>query len=190
MVSRQALITRRAEDAIQAGLQPGERLLAGAALTAGPSPWNSLWVIAGAITLIAAALGGLFGRQFILPGAVLAAAGAAFPVAAIGLTCHPVYVAVSDQRLIGWRLTRFRRAPLRLAFAAPLAGLRITGYRTGRHGSSVRCEIPGQKSVHLHADRSGYAGFAELGMALRHSRAITDWDPPPYPLTPRGQYPG
>ncbi len=145
MAVRRMAIKRQAEDAIQPMLQPGERILAGSAVACGPSRSSGAWVPALGLALVAEALVGIFGPQpSLLSVGLLAAIGAGFPILAVHFAYRPMYIAVSDQRLIGLRLSRLGGAPGRLAFAAPLTDVRIRGHRSGRSRSSVRCEIRGR----------------------------------------------
>ena len=181
MPARRTAIKRQAEDAIRPMLEPGEQTRAGAAVACGPTRWGSVWVAALALALIAEGLTGIFGPQSnLVSGSLPAAVGVCFPLLAFGMASRPMYIAVSDQRLIGLRLSRFSSAPGRLAFAAPLVDVRITGHRSRRSESSVRCEIRGRKRTRLIVERSWYRDFTEVTTALRHSGAMTEWDPP-YP---------
>ena len=182
MPARRAAIKRQAEDAMRPVLQPGERVLAGAAVACGTSWWQGAWIGAVGLALVAEGLAGLFGPQpTLLSGSLPAAVGVGFPLLAAGLAYRPMYVAVSEQRLIGWRLSRLGRTPGRLAFAAPMADIRITDHRRGRSGVSVRCEIRGRRRTRLNVHRSWYPDFAEVTTTLRHSGALTEWDLPRYP---------
>lgn len=181
MQVRRTAIKRQAEDAIRPMLQPGEWTRAGAAVACGPSRWDGVWVAAVALALIAEGLVSLFGPQpNLLSGSLLAAVGVGFPLLAAGLAPRPMYIAVSDQRLIGLRLSRLGSAPGRLAFAAPLSDVRITDHRRGRSRSSVRCDIRGRKRTRLNVERAWYPDFAEVTTNLRHMGAMTEWDLP-YP---------
>jgi hypothetical protein len=181
MPVRTTAIKRQAEDAIQPMLYPGERTRAGAAVACGPSRSSGAWVCAVAIALVAEGLVGIFGPQpSLLSGGVLAAIGAGFPILAVHFAYRPMYIAVSDQRLIGLRLSRLGGAPGRLAFAAPLTDVRIRDHRSGRSRSSVRCEIRGRTRTRLNVERPWYPDFAHVTMELRHFGAVTDWDLPPY----------
>jgi hypothetical protein len=183
MLVRRTAIKRQAEDAIRPMLQPGEQTRAGAAVACGPSHLGGAWVSALTLALAAEAVIGLFGPQpSLLCDGLLAAIGVGFPLLAVHLAFRPMYIAVSDQRLIGVRLSRLGGAPGRLAFAAPLADVRITGHRAGRAASSVRCEIRGRKRTRLNIERSWYGDFAEVTVALWHCGAVTEWDRLPYPM--------
>jgi hypothetical protein len=182
MQVRRTAIKRQAEEAIRPVLHPGERTRAGAAVACGPSRWKGAWLSAVALALVAEGLLGIFGPQpSLLSAGLLAAVGAGLPLLALLFASRPMYIAVSDQRLIGLRLSRLGGAPGRLAFEAPLADVRITGHRSGRSGNSVRCEIRGRKRTRLNVERSWFADFAEVTMALWHSGAMTEWDRLPYP---------
>jgi hypothetical protein len=175
MPVRRMAIKGQAEEAIRPMLQPGERTRAGAAVACGPSRSTGAWVSAVAFALVAEVVVGIFGPPpSLLSGGLLAAIGVGLPLLAVHLACRPMYIAVSDQRLIGLRLSRLGGAPGRLAFAAPLADVRITGHRSGRSGRSVRCEIRGRRRTRLNVERSWYPDFAEVTMELWHSGAVTE----------------
>src|ERR1700730_18354857 len=112
MAVRRMAIKRQAENAIQPMLQPGERILAGSAVACGPSPSSGAWVPALVLALFAEALVRILGPQpSLLSVGLLAAIGAGFPILAVYLAWRPMFVAVSDQRLIGLRLSRVGGAP-------------------------------------------------------------------------------
>jgi hypothetical protein len=181
MQVRRRAIKRQAEDAIRPMLQPGERTRAGVAVASGLCRPGGAWSIALALTLVAEVVVGIFGPQpTLLSFGLLAAIGAGFPLLAVHFTRRPMYIAVSDQRLIGLRLSRLGGVPGRLAFTAPLADVRITDHRTGRSGSSVRFEIRGRKRTRLNVERCWYPDFAELTTELGHFGAMTGWGWPPH----------
>jgi hypothetical protein len=181
MPMRSTAIKRQAEEAIQPRLHPGERILAGAAVACGPTRPGGAWVFAVAVALIAEGLLGIFGPQpSLLSSGLLAAIAAGLPLLAAVFVCRPMYVAVSDMRLIGVRLSRLGAAPGRLAFAALLADVRVTDHRSARSGSSVRCEIRGRRRTRLNVERSWHPEFAEVTTNLCHLGAMTEWDRP-YP---------
>lgn len=93
---------------------------------------------------------------------------------------RPMYVAVTGRRLICCRLSRLGSAPARLAFAAPLADVRIARHRSGRLSSSVRCEIAGQRGIRWDIGRAWPQDFAQVDLLLARSGAYTASDPP-YP---------
>jgi hypothetical protein len=172
----------RAEEALRDGLQPGERIAAGSAVTSDPSRWGAAALLAAAVAVTAAALASLLGPLPAGPACVLAV-----PVLGLGIQFlpRPMYIAVTGRQLIGCRLSRLRTTPRRPAFAAPLAELRIVNYRSGRYGTSFRCEMPGRKPMLLHVGRSGRKDFAEVDMVLARSGAFAKLDPP-YPCAGRG----
>lgn len=175
MPARRTAIKRQAEDAIRPLLEPGERTRAGAAVACGPTRWGVVWVAAVALALIAEGLTGIFGPQSnLLSGSLPAVVGVLFPVLAIGIAPRPMYIAVSDQRLIGLRLSRFGSAPGRLAFAAPLGEVRVT---RSRSPGSVRCEIRGRKRTRLNVEGPWRADFAEVTTALRYSGVLSEPGP-------------
>jgi hypothetical protein len=108
----------------------------------------------------------------------------ALPVLGLGIQVlpRPMYVAVSDQRLICSRMSRLRGTPRRPVFAALLADLRILSYRSGKFGASLRCDMPGRKPLLLHWSRAQRKDFAEVDTALARSGAFATFDPP-YPST-------
>ena len=175
-----AAVNRRAEEALRHELHPGEHVAASAAVMSNPSRWGAAAFLALALAMAAAGLATLFGQPGPLTGGPVI--GLALPVLALGIQFlpRPMYVAVTGQRVICCRLSRLRSAPRRLAFAVPLADLRIVKYRSGTYGGSMRCEVPGHKRIRLDASRAARKDFAEVGMALARSGAFTKLDPP-YP---------
>jgi hypothetical protein len=170
-------LKRRAEEALRHDLQPGERIAVGSAVTSDPSRWGAAALLVAALVLTAAGLANLVGP---LPaGPVIALA---LPIVGLGIQVlpRPMYVAVTGRRLICYRLSRLRSTPGRPAFAVPLAELRIVSYRSGKYGTSIRCEIPGRKPMMLHVGRAGRKDFAEVDMVLARSGAFAKLDPP-YP---------
>jgi hypothetical protein len=175
MSARRTAIKRQAEDALRPMLEPGERTRAGAAVACGPTRWGVVWVAAVVLALVAEGLTGIFGPQSnLLSGSLPAVVGVLFPVLAIGIAPRPMYIAVSDQRLIALRLSRFGGAPGALAFAAPLGEVRVTRHRSP---GSVRCEIRGRKRTRLNVERPWHKDFAEVTTALRYSGVLTEPDP-------------
>jgi hypothetical protein len=175
-----AAVNQRAGEALRHELQPGEHVAASAAVTSNPSPGAAAAFLALALAMAAGGLAILFGRQ---PGPLTSGPVViGLPVLALGIQFlpRPMYVAVTGQRVICCRLSRLRGAPKRLVFAVPLADLRIVTYRSGTHGGSMRCEVPGHKRIRLDASRAGRKDFAGVGMALARSGAFTKLDPP-YP---------
>jgi hypothetical protein len=175
-------IRRQAEDALRHELQPGEHIAAGTPAISGPSRWGMAALLAAALALVAAGLVNLLGPQpGLLPdGPVIGA----LPLLGLGIQFlpRPVYVAVTERRLICCRLSRLRSAPGRLAFAAPLADLSIAGYRSGTFGSSMQCEAPGQERIRLSIRRPQRQEWAAVDLALARSGAFMRLDPP-YPAS-------
>jgi hypothetical protein len=174
-----AAVKRRAEEALRRELQPGEHVVAGAAGTCDPSRWGTAALLAAALALAAAGLVSFAGPQ---PGLLSGPlpGGLALPLLILGIHFLPrsMYVAVTDRRLICCRLSRLGSTPRQLAFAVPLADLRIVNYRSGKRESSVRCEIPGHKRIRLAVGRAGRNDFAGVDMALARLGAFTKLDPP------------
>jgi hypothetical protein len=176
-----AAAKRRQQEALSHELQAGEHVTASAAAMSDPSRLAAAVVLAAAFALTAAGLASLLGPWLRpIPGS--AVIGVALPVLGLGIAflSRPVYVAVTNRRLICWRLSRARGTSRQPALAAPLADLRIVSYRAGRHGTSIRCEIPGHRPIRLDMRRAGCADFAEVDAALARSGAFTRLDPP-YP---------
>lgn len=175
-------ISRRAEEVLYRELQPGEHVVSSAEVTSNPSRWGIAAYLALLVALAAVGLGGLFGP---LPNP----AAGGFPasllplIAPLGLLLRrPVLVVVSSRRLICLRLSRFRREPRLLAFAVPLAEVRIVAYRPRRYVSSIQFEFPGRKRIRLDAGRAGREDFARVEAALARSGAFAMLDPP-WPAT-------
>jgi hypothetical protein len=143
-----------------------------------PSRWAAASFLALAVALMAVGLVGLFGPY---PGPLAGgpAAGSAACLLGLGIQFlpRPLFVAVTSQRLICLRLSRLRRAPRQLAFAVPLAELRIVKYRPGKYASSIQCEIPGRKRIRLEAGRAGRKDFAKVEEVLARSGAFAKLDP-------------
>jgi hypothetical protein len=182
MPMRRTAIKRQAEEAIRARLHPGEQIRAGTAVACGPARPGGACALAVAVALIAEGLLGIFGPQpTLLSSGMLAAVAAGLPLLTAVFACRPMYIAVSDLRLIGVRLSRLGGAPGRLAFTAWLADVHVTHHRSGRAWASVRCQIRGQRRTRLNVERSWRPDFAEVTTQLRHCGAMTEWDRPPYP---------
>jgi hypothetical protein len=172
-------LNRRAEEALRHDLQPGERIAAGSAVASDPSRWGAAALLPVALALTVAGLANLLGLLGPLPAGPFIALA---PVLGLGIQFlpRPMYVAVTDRRLICCRLSRLRVTLGRPVFAVPLAELRVVNYRSSRYGTSIRCEIPGRKPMLLHVSRARRRNFAELEMMLARSGAFAKLDPP-YP---------
>jgi hypothetical protein len=168
------VLKQQADDGLRHHLQPGERIAASSAVSSDPSRWGVAVLLTVALGLTAAGLVSLLGPVPASP--VLAVA---LPVLGLGIQFlpRPMYVAVTDRRLICSRVARLRGKPRRPAFAVPLTDLRILNYRSGKYGTSIRCEIPGRKPLLLHVGRAGRKDFAEVEMALARSGAFATLDP-------------
>jgi len=167
-------LKRRAEEALRDGLRPGEGIVAGSAVTSDPSRWGTAALVVAALAVTAGGLASLLGP---LPAGPLSAL--AVPVLFLGIQFlpRPMYIAVTDRQLICCRLSRLRNTPGRPMLVLPLADLRIVTYRSGRYGTSVRCEIPGRKPILLHASPAGRKDFAEVEMVLARSGAFAKLEP-------------
>ena len=172
-----ALLQRQAAEALRHDLQPGEHIAVGSPVTSDPSRWGMAALLTLAVTLTAAGLVSLLGMLPAQPATAIL-----LPILGLGIQLlpRPMYVVVTNQRLICTRLSRLRNTLRRPAFAAPLADLRILNYRSGNYGASIRCQIPGHKPILLHVGRAGRKDFAEVEMVLARSGAFAKLDPP-YP---------
>ena len=167
-------VRRRAEEVLRDELQPGEYVASSAEVTSDPSRWALAAFLALAIAQVALGLVSIFGP---LPNSP--AGGIAAPLClGIVFLPRPMFMMVTSQRLICLRLSRFRRAPRQLAFAVPLANVRIVRYRPGKYASSIQCEIPGRKCIRLNVGRAGREDFAKMEEALARSGAFAKLDPP------------
>jgi len=128
-----------------------------------------------AIAAVAVGLVSLFGP---MPGPPAVDIPSPLLVVGVLLFRRPMFVVVTSERLICLRLSQFRRAPRQLAFAAPLAEVRIVKYRLGRRASSIQCEIPGRKRIRLYTDRAGRKDFDQVLEALTRAGAFAELDPP------------
>ncbi|HTW03355.1 MAG TPA: hypothetical protein VMF87_23835 [Streptosporangiaceae bacterium] len=171
------VLEQKAEDELRRDLLPGEQVAVGSIVTSDPSRWGAAVLAAVSLALVVVGLltllGPLSGGPFMAVAPFALGLGVFLP--------RPMYVAVTDRRLICSRMSRFRRRPGRLAVALPLADLRILNYRRSKSGASIRCEIPGGKPVTLHWSRARRADFARVELALARSGAFATLDPP-YPL--------
>lgn len=167
-------VSRQAEEVVRRELQPGEYVASSAEVMSDPSRWAVAAFLVLAIALVTVGLVSLFGP---LPGSP--AGGFVVPLSlGVVFLPRPMFVVVTSQRLICLRLSRFRRAPRQLAFAVPLAEVRIVKYRPGKYASSIECEIPGRKCVRLNVGRAGRNDFAKVEQALARSGAFAKLDPP------------
>lgn len=168
------VLRQQAEDRLRHDLQPGERIAAGSAVTSDPSRWGVGVMLVVALALIAAGLLSLLGP---LPASPVV--GLAPLVLGLGAQFlpRPMYLVVTDRRLICSRVSRLRGTPGRTAFDVPLADLRILSYRSGKYGASLRCEIPGRKPILLHWGWAGRKDFTEVEKVLARSGAFAKLDP-------------
>lgn len=166
---------RQAEEALGRDLQPGERIADGSLVTSGLSRRGSAALLAVWLVLAAAGLEGLLGP--LQAGPVTALASLSSLGLGVWFLYRPMYAAVTDRRLICCRLSRLRGTPRRPALTVPLADLRIVNYRSGKYGTSIRCEIPGRKPMLLNVSRAGRKDFAEVDMVLARSGAFAKLDP-------------
>jgi hypothetical protein len=171
------VLEQKAEDELRRDLLPGEQVAVGSIVTSDPSRWGAAVLAAVSLALVVVGLLSWFGP---LSGGPFVAA--VLPALGLGVQFlpRPMYVAVTDRRLICRRVSRFRGRPRRPAAAVALADLRILNYRRGKFGASIRCEIPEGKPITLHWGRARRANFAQFEMALARSGAFAKLDPP-YP---------
>lgn len=175
------VLRRQTEDQLRRHLVPGEQVAAGSMVTSDPSRWGAaVWGVA---SLALGAVGVL-----ILLGALPSSPALTMAALALGWGVlylpRPMYVMVTDRRLVCCRLSRFRRRPRGSVIAAPLHDLRIVAHRQGQFGASIRCEVPGRKPIVLHWSRASRADFARVEMILARSGAFAKDDPPYPPLIP------
>jgi hypothetical protein len=168
-------VSRQAEEVLRHELQTGEHVASSAEVTSDPSRWAVAAFLALAIAVTAVGLVSLFGP---LPGP--SAGGIPAPLLVVGILFlrRPMFVVVTNKRLICLRLSRFRRAPRQLAFAVPLAEVRIVKYRPGKYASSIQCEIPGHKRTRLNVGRAGRKDLDKVEEALSRAGAFAKLEPP------------
>jgi di/tricarboxylate transporter len=179
--TRRAAIVWQAEEVLRGELQPGEDVRGSVAMTASPSRWSAAVLLAVALMLVAAGVADLVGpQQGPVPTDLVI--GVAAPLLSLGpfLLSRQMYVVVTDRRLICVRLSRFRRAPTRLAFAVRLADFPISNRWLSPKHNSIQCQIPDQKQIRLHAGWAQRTDFATVARALSQSGAFAKLDPP-YP---------
>ena len=172
-----AVLQRRAAEALRHDLQPGECVAAGSVVKSDPSAWGLAVLLTLAVALTAAGLISLLDR---LPTDPVIAMLVPVLGLAIQFLPRPMYVMVTNRRLICIQMSRLRSTPRRPAFAAPFADVRILNYRSGNYGTSIRCQVPGRKPVLLHVGRARRKDFAEVVKVLARSGAFAKLDPP-YP---------
>lgn len=174
---------RHAQAVLTRELQPGERARGSAAVTFSPAPWGVLVLLVIALVLVAAGLTDVLG-PWQDPMSASPAAGLAAPLLGLGwwFLARPGFVVATDRRLIFLKPAGFRRSGSRLAFAVPLADVRVERCWLASHRSSIACEIPGRRRIRLYADRRNRDDFGPVAAALAQSGAFTTLDPP-YPAS-------
>lgn len=119
MAVRRNTIKREVGPALDRVVEPGDQIVAGTWAMVGPGPWLDMLV-----TLPFFA----FGVAGITTGA--SPGGWGFVPALLSLVLlfwrRPVFVAVTERRLICYRLSRMTNDPVRLSFRAPLPTVRVT----------------------------------------------------------------
>jgi hypothetical protein len=161
-----------------------ERIVQGAQVVSGPSPYGLFWV-----TTASSMVGGLATTQMAVQGWPYGALwgwalwGWALPqllVLVPGLITlslqKPTFIAVTSEQLICCRLTAFRKRPKHIS-ATPLSGALLTDYRQRRWTTSLRCQLPGMDPVRLNATKGRRADLAYvLGAAHAAGALITGPD--------------
>jgi hypothetical protein len=169
------LLGQKAAVELRCELLPGEQIVVGSVVTSDSSRWGGallgLACLALAVVSLLSLLGPLPGSPFI---------GVPLPVLGLGFQFlpRPMYVAVTDRRLICSPLPRFRGSRGRPALAMPLADLRILSCRRGKFGASIRCEFPGRRPIVLHWAPAARADYASVEIVLSRSGAFAKLDPP------------
>lgn len=171
------VLRQQAEDRVQHDLQPGECIAACSAVTSDPSRWAAAVLLAVALALIAA---GMLSMRGPWPTSPVVGLLGTFLGLGVQLLPRPMYLVITDRRVIGSRVSRLRGRPGRTAFAVPLTDLRILDYRSGKYRASLRIEVSGSKPILMHWGRAGRKDFAEVEGVLARSGAVAKLDPP-YP---------
>jgi hypothetical protein len=168
----------RALDELRRDLLPGEQVVAGSTVTSEPSRWGA--AVLSVVSLAFAATGLLMVFGPLSPSPFMAAG---LPLLGLGIQFlpRPMYVAVTNQRLLCSRMPRFHGRPRRPVVAVPLAELRIPSYRFGRFSASIRIAVPGRKPITLHWARARRTEFTQVEAALVRAGAFARSDPP-YPV--------
>jgi hypothetical protein len=178
MPTRREVVKRRVEPALHKVMQPGDQITAGTWALSGSAPaWDAL---AG----LPAIAGGVAGAAGLVsnysPPADLAAIGlglAPFALFPLQLRRSPVFVAVTRDQLICYRLSRIGNQPARLLFCAPLAAVRMTILGNGAlRWRSVRYRGPGagDRGLRLNVPGRWRADLDEVLAALRAGGAAVD----------------
>src|ERR1022692_2844060 len=159
-------IRERAAPALQEAMEPGEKIIAGAAAGRGTSPVVVALCVVGA---------GLFPLIVLLTNSGLTSHkywwlhlvdGLVFPLAAYFLQ-RPVFIAVTNRQFICYRLARLGHRPVRMGFAAPLTAVRISSSRRVLKWRSFRYSSPGAPSLRFHLNRSWRKDLGAMMTALQ-----------------------
>jgi hypothetical protein len=175
----------QAEEALTRSLQPGERVATDVPVTRGLTRRGATALLAASLAVslpvCMAGLAGFLGWAH--AGPVIAVA---VPVQGLVIWLvlwflrRPVYAALTDQRLILCRLSRFRRMSRAPTFTVPLTDLHIVRHHSSRHETSILCELPGRSRVLLHVGLAEREDSSATYMALTRLGVYAKLDPP-YP---------
>jgi len=168
----------RALDELRRDLLPGEQVVAGLTVTSSPTRWGA--AVLGVLSLAFAAAGLLMMFGPLSPSPLMAAG---LPLLGLGVQFlpRPMYVAVTDQRLLCSRKPRFHSRPRRPVVAVPLAELRILNCQFRGLGASIRIAVPDRRPITLRWARARRADFTQVEDALVRAGAFARSDPA-YPV--------
>ncbi len=170
-------LTSQAVEAFRHDLQPGERIAASSAVTSDPSRWGVAVMLMLAVAVTVVSVVSLLGT---LPADPVEAM--ILPVLGLGAYWlpRPMYMVVTDRRLICGRMSRLRSIPRERALAAPLADVCILNYRSGNRAASIRFQVACRRPIKAYVGRNSRRDFTDVETALARSGAFAKLDPP-YP---------
>ena len=179
---RAEAVKRQVGPAIYQAMEPGDQIIAGTLAMPGSAPaWDALAAlpaipvgIAGGINFFTNVSSPIFG--------VLAGIGvlSAFLMLPLQFRRAPVFVAVTRQQLICYRLSRMGNEPARVQFCAPLASVRITSLGSALpRWRSVRYNGPGadDRGLRLNVHGRWRKDLEEVLAALQSSGAAVEPTP-------------
>jgi hypothetical protein len=170
-------LKRRVEPTLYQVMEPGDQIVGGTLTMTGSMTWDLMAGVP-AIMAMVAGTAGLIGAAN--PSAGLAFAGLP-PLALLPqLRRRLVFVAVTRQELIGYRMSRMGNKPDRLLFRAPLAAVRVTS--AGRRAPgwrSFRYSGPGAdgRGLQLNVQRQWRQDLDEVLGALQAGGAAVEGVP-------------
>jgi hypothetical protein len=178
---RTEVVKRRVGPALYQVMEPGDQIIAGTLAMSGYSP---AWDVLAALPSVAGGIAGvvgLFSNYAASPGPSVAGLGlGTFLLSSVQLRRRPVFLAVTQQQFICYRLSKVGNEPTRLLFRAPLASVRMASPGSwAPRWRSVRYSGPGAGDRGLRLNVHGHwrKDFDEVLAALHASGAAVDGVP-------------